>query len=450
MIDLQEEIIRLNKWHYETGYRSETSNRYRKLFHVLTQNFLDKDISLSISGLRRVGKTTILIQLINYLLDHKKKGKNILYFQFSDELTNLEKTLEMYFSRFPDEQVRKDNFYIFLDELQYVPDWENKLKYFIDKNRRIKFIVTGSASVYYRSQTHESLAGRILDFRLAPLKFSEAIGILENYQEQYSTDQILKSDKDPMEMIRKLHFERLPYRKLFLKYLQFGEFPALLPYLDNYEYSHKYLSDGIIEKILQKDIRLFEVEKREEIYALYKICCSNTAQVINLRNIAAETGLSYPTIKKYLSVLKKTFLINSIKNRLRSVRSQTKSLDKVFSTSVNLLTTMLSIVNPLNPPYLDFKGHIIESFIYNSVKDLGQVYYYNKAGKEIDLVIESGNKTIPVEVKSSQTVKKTDFNHLSDFMQKNNISRGYLIYGGEIDNLKIGNRTIQLLPYWLF
>lgn len=58
---------------------------------------------------------------------------------------------------------------------------------------------------------------------------------------------------------------------------------------------------------------------------------------------------------------------------------------------------MLSITDPLNPPYLDFKRHVVENYIYNSIKALGNIYYYNNAGKEVDLVLEVNNKIIPFE-----------------------------------------------------
>lgn len=450
MVDLKDQIVLLNKWQFNPDYRVEVSSRFRDLYHDLIGKFIDKDISLSISGLRRVGKTTIIYQLINYLLETKANSKHIFYFQFSEELTNLKKVLQFFFSGFTDEEISGDNFYIFLDELQYVKDWQSVLKSYIDRNSKIKFIVTGSASIYFRSRIKESLAGRILDFTLSPLSFSEMIRLKDNIKGEYSFDQIISSNVDKFAIFKKLQSERLPYRKLLGKYLISGEFPALLPYLDDWEYCRKYLTDGIIDKILHKDIRLFEVEKEEEIFALYRICCSNTAQMINLRNIAAETGLAYQTIKKYLSVLKKIFLINSVKNRQRSIRAQVKSPDKIFSLSVNLASAMLSIENPLNPPYLDFKGHIIENFVYNSIRKLGDIYYYNKAGKEVDLILETANKIIPLEVKSSVKLKKTDTNHLLYFMHKNHLNEGYLVYGGDLGKLEDNGLKIYLLPYWLF
>ena len=329
-------------------------------------------------------------------------------------------------------------------------NWQNTLKNYIDRNKKIKFIVTGSASIYLRNQTKESLAGRILDFRLDPLSFSEFIRLKDDYKEQFSVITFLENNDNSVKTIKELNFQRAPFQKLFNKYLQFGEFPALIPYLDDFEYSTKYLKDSIIDKILQKDIRLFEVEKQDEINLLYKICCSNTAQMINLRSIGRETGLAYPTIKKYLSVLKKTFLIDSVKNRLRSIRSQEKSLDKVFSVSVNLTAAMLSVSDPLNPPFPDFKGHIIESFVYNSLKKSGNINYFNKSGKEVDLILETGNRIIPMEVKSAEVLKKTDTNHLVYFMEKNKLEIGYVVYGGEFKVINAGMKKLYLIPYWLF
>lgn len=449
MTDLREKIITFNKWHLNPSYRLQVGDRFRDLYDNLLKNYLDKEISISISGLRRVGKTTILYQLINHLISSKIDNKHIFYFQFSEKLNNLKDVLEIFFMGFKENDIEKDNFYIFLDELQYVENWQSILKSYIDRNKRIKFVVTGSASIYFRSKVKESLAGRILDFVLPPLSFSEMIRLKEGYQEKTSFGSVLKKDGDKYDELMKLQNERLLYKKLFKSYLSAGEFPALLEYLGDKKYYKKYLMDGIIEKILLKDIKLFEVEKQEEIIALYKICCSNCAQVINLKNVSSETGLAYQTIKKYLLVLKKTYLIASVKNRLRAVRAQVKSLDKVFSLSTNLSLAMLSIDDPLNPPYLDFKGHIIENFVYNSIKGLGEVNYFNKNHKEVDLILETENKIIPLEVKSTVNLKKTDFSHLLYFMDKNNHNQGFMVYGGQLGKYEIGKSIIYLIPYWL-
>ena len=167
MVEIREQIITLNR-HYEPGYRIEVGGKFRDLYSLITERYLAKNISISISGLRRVGKTTILFQLINYLLESGTEGKRILYYQFSEKINNLEQVLQIFFTNFTDLEVGRDNFYIFLDELQYVRDWQSIVKGYIDQNKRIKFVVSGSASIYFRSSVKESLAGRMLTLPSTP------------------------------------------------------------------------------------------------------------------------------------------------------------------------------------------------------------------------------------------------------------------------------------------
>ena len=371
------QIKQFNHWHLHPKYRITTAVKKRNLFKSIVKNYIDKNISISISGLRRTGKTTILQQIINYLLNKKVNSKNILYFQFTDEFTKLEKLLKFYFSTFSFEQKTKNNFYIFLDELQYVKGWQNVLKTYIDQNKKIKFIISGSASIYLHENTKESLAGRIIDFELNPLSFDQMLQLKEKYKPDFSVSTILKNNTDLFQKLKKLQSLKIFYKDQFNDYLKFGEFPALIPHFKDTEFSKTYLKEAILNKILKKDIKLFEIEKEDEITLLFKICSSNSAQMINLKKLSSQVGLAYPTIKKYLSVLKKAYLIDTLKNKLRSIRSQASSQDKIFTNSVNLLSSVLSMDNPINPPYPDFKGHIIETSIYNALKPLGNTYYYN-------------------------------------------------------------------------
>ena len=67
-MDLKEQIVLFNQWQFDPNHRVAVSHRFRDLYYLLIEKFIDKNMSLSISGLRRVGKTTIIYQLINWLL----------------------------------------------------------------------------------------------------------------------------------------------------------------------------------------------------------------------------------------------------------------------------------------------------------------------------------------------------------------------------------------------
>ena len=184
MINRQELEVK-NEWWFKDDYLiEEVKLPKRDLYHVLADSF-GHSLILNIIGLRRVGKSTLLKQLIGKLLADGVKSKNILYFLFDfstqpQKSVFLDEVLATYFEEIlriprysPDEQV-----YIFLDEIQYIENWQSVLKRYYDlSNKRIKFIVTGSQSVLLKEKHQESLAGRIFDFYLPPLSFREFIKV---------------------------------------------------------------------------------------------------------------------------------------------------------------------------------------------------------------------------------------------------------------------------------
>ena len=176
---------------------------------------------------------------------------------------------------------------------------------------------------------------------------------------------------------------------------------------------------------------------------------SAISQVFSLNKASSQLELSYPSIKKYLQALELAYLLKTIKNNLNSVRSQETAPKKVFSTSTNLVCHLLNIENPLQPAYMPFKGHIVENHVYNHLKKFGEVFYYNHNEKEVDFVLNMKDKIIPIEVKSKNKLRKTDFNHLIWFMKKKKINVGYLLYDGQVDCVEKEGTRIYLLPWWI-
>jgi len=451
--NILEMIREFNIWHYQNEYRFEVPDKKRQMYNKILGEYLDKKISLSISGLRRTGKTTILWQLINVVLDSGIKNNHVLYFQFSQDETDLNGVLKEYFEGFPIEAKHKEEFYIFLDELQFVDNWQDVVKFYVDINPKIKFVVTGSASIYWNGnddERQESLAGRIIDLKLEPLSFHEMLVMRGDIDEQYAQFDIAKYfEPDCIDVLMKAQRELEPFRSYFNDYLRFGQFPALLEYLKDPEFCRTYLDKSIIKKILLKDLKIFQVEKEEVIKKIFRVCASNSGQLFNRTNTAREVGISRVTIDKYLTVLQEVYLVESVMNRLKSIRSQYAALDKIYLSSENLLNMVLNIDDPLNPVYTPFKGHVLENFVYNRLKGLGDTYYYNYNKKEVDFVVEFQNGLIPVEVKSTANLSKRVYSHLLRYMEKNDISTGYIVYEGGVQEQTFDDKRIILLPYWV-
>lgn len=442
-----QKIRDFNPWWITPEFRYPEATYKKRFIYDKIYEALKLKLIVSISGLRRVGKTTLLRQISNQLLD---TNQTLFYYQFSDIDNNLDTVLQYYFESISKEQPATANTFILLDEVQYVKKWQETLKYYYDQNRNIQFIITGSASLYIHKNTKESLAGRILDFKVEPLSFEEYLYLHLNAEKIDSIDATLSTGDIYNTLLTR-------YKKLTLfsdKIWQFfinGEFAEIINYNDT-DLIKKYLNESIIDKIFSKDIKIFQVEKFEELKLLYKTLLQNSAQVFSLQRISADLQLNRHTIKTYTGVLKKTYLIDTTQNYLRSVRAKEKAYKKTFSTSINLICSQLGISDAKNIPYSDFTGHIIENYVYNQItktfKNIDDICYLNKNKKEVDFIITAGGNTIPIEVKATKTYDKRDLNHLIAFLTKEKLNAGFLFYGGIPERKTIDGKIVYMLP-WL-
>jgi len=167
----------VNPW-WETG-RLDTYNQsfrrreYFKLLFPLVKQSKPKR-ALILMGPRRVGKTVLLHQSIQELIDQGTDPKNICYLQIDAPILSglhLEELVNLYLAVF--KKSKEDKLYIIFDEIQYLKDWEVHLKSLVDVYHNFKFIVSGSAAAALKLKSRESGAGRFTEFVLPPLSFYE-------------------------------------------------------------------------------------------------------------------------------------------------------------------------------------------------------------------------------------------------------------------------------------
>lgn len=138
----------------------------RDIFAGFCQELNKKKLILTLNGPRRSGKTFLMKQAMLWLVENKHiPYKNICYFQFSGSL-NEKDIIHGVVDLFLKKYAGKKRKYIFFDEVQYVDFWQDQIKYSYDLLNDIKFIVSGSTSLFYRQKSKESLAGRIVKCKL--------------------------------------------------------------------------------------------------------------------------------------------------------------------------------------------------------------------------------------------------------------------------------------------
>lgn len=160
---------------YNLHWRDDFAYGYkikRDLFSELIK-YLNEKPMIGILGLRRTGKTVLLKQIIDHLINEGTPRDNILYFSFDDEVTSLEEVIIKYQTRIGKNISSTDNLYVFLDEIQKLDNWQHQVKYYYDTYPNIKFFVSGSSSIFLKKKAEESLAGRIFLYHLPMLSFTE-------------------------------------------------------------------------------------------------------------------------------------------------------------------------------------------------------------------------------------------------------------------------------------
>lgn len=169
------DFYHFNPWWRDGKVPSGFLGRRRKIFNEIIKYLDKRQISL-FTGLRRVGKTTLMYQIIDEILKQGENPYNILYFSFDEMKYDFENLVKEYEIEVLREDISKRKVFIFLDEIQKLKDWVSKVKLLYDLNPKTKIFLSGSAQITMWREARESLAGRVFDFLIKPLDFNEYLG----------------------------------------------------------------------------------------------------------------------------------------------------------------------------------------------------------------------------------------------------------------------------------
>lgn len=429
------EILDQNKhWKNDISFFEE-QNHKRKLFFELVPYLKERQI-ISIFGIRRTGKTILLKQLIKYLIEKEKVGaKDILFLSFDEALLSSKLTLKDYLDAYiEDISENSQKKYIFIDEIQYINKWQHILKRYYDSNDNIKFIISGSSSLFLKKKTTESLAGRIYEFKLNYLSFEEFLEIsesqdeiLENYK-KYSINVGEYFKIENSESIdKKYRFFLAQYGKkfqrLFEDYILYRQFPEMAKQTDK-EKIKKYISDSIYRKTIEYDIpRIFGVEKIDELRFVFQMLINDNGNILEYQNIASEAGIEENTLKKYLYYFQESFLSDVIYNYSKSFRKSKRLQKKSYIASANFYAASYSERFENIELFNQYFGKLAENYIFHLLKNKFQyVSFFNKEGKEIDFIagkdfLEKDNLAL-FEVKYTNQIRREDFYFLEKMSKK--------------------------------
>lgn len=455
-------------WNNEKINEQFLLGRKRKEFENIIE-YIDNKRILSIIGPRRVGKSTLIYQTINYLIEKQKiDNKRILLFSgddpslFFDENDKLSDVLEVYFNEILEESISKlkSRVYIFIDEIHFIKNWQNYLKTYFDRKYNIKFIITGSSSMHLFKDANESLLGRIENIHVLPLTFNQFMNFYMTYISK--TDDILipkfnfNNIDDVMKKLEKIYYDqklKLKIQKILKKYMIVGGYPEYFEIKD-IEVWQKQLSEDIITRGIYKDIlTIYNIKSPEILEKLLYYIASNNSQSFAYSGIASTFGIDTVTTMTYLGYLKQAFLINILEN-------YSNNIAKVIRTNKKLSILDNGIQNSLlKQKDIDsnMAGHIVESMVDFDFRLLcekenyKQFYYRNKDKEEIDIIIDRNIDIIPIEVKYTNQIENSDLKVINKFIEShkdkgiNQAKCGIVI----TKNILKKEGKLYFVPYWL-
>jgi len=414
MVELLERMIRQNPWWEGKKIESIKSLKRRDLFDDILK-YMNKKQIIAVVGLRRVGKTVLLFQLIDHLLS-SVEPKRILYFSFDELLAREPNIIEDALTTYENEVLKQElkDVYVFFDEINHIKDWQVILKRFYDLDKNIKFVISGSASIEIK-KAKESLAGRIFEFELKPLSFIEFLK--------------LKGIE-----LKDLKLQSLTIKKELSKYLMYGGFPELLNE-DNFEVCKRYVN-SIVEKIIFSDIpKIYDVGEPEILKGIFDIIAKSPGNIIEYKNIASALKISYQTVSKYISYLESAYLIKSLYNFRGGPLAAARKLKKYYLFSHTLSLVALEAESDL----ISIMPKIVENVV---ICHLDAKYFWREYF-EIDVL----HNKLPIEIKYGGSFDiKNNINAVKKLKMKN-----LIVITKDVEKTESREGiSVKYIPLWKF
>jgi hypothetical protein len=311
-----------------------------------------------------------------------------------------------------DVDFRKARTWVFFDEVQKLANWADQLKRYYDLYPKLKFVVSGSESLFVRKGSAERLAGRIYEFFLPPLSFKEFLGL------------------NGIEVGTKL--PELKLRQFFRRYIEHGGFPEIARERDLGEV-RRYVRSSVIDKLVFKDIlALSGIRDVELLLSMLEVFATNPGMYLEYQSLAQQFGRDRRVVRNYVMWLKEGFLISLLANYRRGRAASLRKLKRLYLADNSIITVFHSSIDET------LFGKMVENAVISS---LGAKFFWRNR-HEVDAVVNN----IPIEVKYQPKVLLGDLKGLREFMRKFGARKGIVVTRGEAREVKLTEGKIEFIP----
>jgi predicted AAA+ superfamily ATPase len=417
----------LNDWNYWDKPIPDYFDResyQEKINHYLTSGEV-----IVLKGIRRSGKSTLLLNHIRYLCDRGVDAKHLLFVNFEDPRFGTElnsELLEQIFEVYQEFVNHTTKPHIFLDEVQNVEQWEKWVLtgYELDRGH---FYVTGSSSKLLSREFGTALSGRFLAINTFPLGFKEYL--------------LFKGLPSPTKA--NLVTEKLKFKKAFNAYLNTGGFPKVVSLNDDLKRQEmlSYYETIILKDIVARhNLKNYDSVKKVAMYLL-----SNIGKPFNLNKVRISLSLSYELAEKYFEYLKDTFLLHEIYRYDHSLKKQYANRRKVYCVDNGILSFVAFRISE------DY-GRYLENLVFVELMRREQEVYYHQQNKECDFIIKQGLQiTYAIQVSRSlqdEDTNKREIAGLTEAMKTYQLQKGLILTEDEEYEMEVDGLKISIKPVW--
>lgn len=372
-------LYRYNPWWEGEVIMQTIIPRSKYLDQLEVQNQTKNIVMLT--GLRRIGKTTLMKYFINKLIQTKQiVAKNILYVSLDDYLLEDFSILEIL------EEYRKihhlsfkEKIYLFLDEVSSKKDFEVQLKNIYDNHNAKIFVSSSSASLLKKKKSY--LTGRSHTIEVLPLDFEEYLDFKQ-----------IKITTQDTHLIS----------SYFEEFMQTGGVPEYV-LIGNSDYLRELVDD-----IIKKDIVVLHgIKNVQSLKDMFLLLMERSGKVVSLNKIANILGISVDTAKRYLGMFQETYLIETVA-RFGKTNERILAPKKIYATDLGIKSLFTGFRD---------KGSFFENYVYFLIKSKSPQYVF-KNGIEVDFLTE--DKTL-IEVKYNAELNPKQKELFDSFVAKKKI-----------------------------
>jgi uncharacterized protein len=344
--------------------------------------------AVAVIGPRQSGKTTLVRMVFGDKPYANLENPDIRQFAIEDP--------RGFLSNYPQGAV--------LDEIQRVPELFSYLQQILDESTTNGlFILTGSNNFLLQESISQSLAGRVGYLFLLPLSLQE------------------------------INNKELNSNQLMLK----GGYPAL--YNETADPAKWY--PNYIRTYIERDVRM--IKNITDLYAFerfLRLCAGRIGQLLNMSSLAVEVGVDVKSISSWIGILETSFIVFRLQPYHSNFNKRIVKMPKLYFYDTGLALALLGVENVGQLTLHPFRGNLFENMVivdflkkrYNTGKTNNLFFWRDNVGNEIDLLITNGEKRLPVEIKSGQTITNDFFKGINLWHKMTQTEGGIVIYGGNM------------------